>query len=63
MKIVIPGGSGHVVGHIVARHFHAQGHTVTVLSRKPSPEPWQVLPWDGRTRGEWVAALSGCDAW
>jgi hypothetical protein len=60
MKIVIPGGSGQV-GHIVARYFHAQGHTVTVLSRTPAPEPWQVLAWDGHTRGEWVAALNGCD--
>lgn len=60
MKIVIPGGSGQV-GHIVARHFHAQGHAVTVLSRNPSPAPWQVLPWDGHTRGDWVTALNGCD--
>lgn len=60
MKIVIPGGSGQV-GHIVARHFHAQGHIVTVLSRTPAPEPWQVIEWDGRTRGEWVAALNECD--
>jgi uncharacterized protein (TIGR01777 family) len=60
MKIVIPGGSGQV-GHIVARHFHSQGHTVTVLSRRASPEPWEVIEWNGRTRGEWVAALSECD--
>jgi uncharacterized protein len=60
MKIVIPGGSGQV-GHIVARHFHALGHDVTVLSRAPGREPWQALEWDGRTRGEWAAALSGCD--
>ena len=31
MKIVIPGGTGQV-GHILARHFHAQGHDVTVLT-------------------------------
>jgi hypothetical protein len=60
MKIVIPGGSGQV-GHIVARHFLAQGHDVTVLSRRQAPEPWQILPWDGRTRGDWVAALNECD--
>jgi uncharacterized protein (TIGR01777 family) len=41
MKIVIPGGSGQV-GHIVARHFHAQGHDVTVLSR-----PWDRLALNG----------------
>ncbi len=34
MKIVIPGGSGQV-GHILARHFHAEGHAVTVFSHRP----------------------------
>ena len=34
MKVVIPGGSGQV-GTILARHFHRQGHSVTVLSRNP----------------------------
>jgi uncharacterized protein (TIGR01777 family) len=46
MKIVIPGGSGQV-GRILARHFHGKGHAVTVLSRNPRPEPWQVVNWDG----------------
>ena len=36
VKIAIPGGSGQV-GHILERHFHAQGHEVTVLSRTPPP--------------------------
>ena len=36
MKIVIPGGSGQV-GRVLARHFHSQGHAVTVLSRQPRP--------------------------
>ena len=35
MKVVIPGGSGQV-GTILARHFHRQGHSVTVLSRSPA---------------------------
>ena len=38
MKIVIPGGSGQI-GHILARHFHAHGHEVTVLTRNPPPAP------------------------
>ncbi len=42
MRIVIPGGSGQV-GHILARYFHAQGHSVTVLSRRPQPVPWRVI--------------------
>lgn len=56
MKIVIPGGSGQV-GHILCRHFHAQGHQLTVLSRTPRPAPWIEIFWDGETPGEWTAAL------
>jgi uncharacterized protein (TIGR01777 family) len=60
MRIVIPGGSGQV-GHVLARHFHAQGHEVTVLTRTPTPAPWQVLPWDGVTAADWTAALENSD--
>ena len=60
LRIVIPGGSGQV-GHILARHFHALGHHVTVLSRHPRSEPWQVLPWDGLTEGPWIKALDHSD--
>jgi uncharacterized protein (TIGR01777 family) len=60
MKIVIPGGSGQV-GQILARHFHARGHMVTVLSRSPRPAPWRVLSWDGVTPGGWISALEQSD--
>jgi uncharacterized protein (TIGR01777 family) len=60
MKIVIPGGSGQV-GHILARHFHAQGHAVTVFSRRPRPAPWRVVYWDGLTPGPWIADLEESD--
>jgi uncharacterized protein len=60
MRIVIPGGSGQV-GHILARHFHAEGHDVTVLSRTPGDCPWRSLPWDGIRTGDWVDALEGSD--
>ena len=60
MKVVIPGGSGQV-GRILARAFHAEGHSVTVLSRDPSPAPWRVVRWDGSTRGDWVDALEDSD--
>jgi uncharacterized protein len=60
MKIVIPGGSGQI-GTVLARHFHRQGHTVTVLSRDPKPAPWQVMPWDAQTVGPWTAALEQSD--
>jgi uncharacterized protein len=60
MKIVIPGGAGQV-GHLLARHFHAQGHSVIVFSRNPHPAPWRVVPWDGLTLGPWVAELEQSD--
>jgi uncharacterized protein (TIGR01777 family) len=60
MKIVIPGGSGHV-GTLLAQALHKDGHKVTVLSRSPGVAPWGVVPWDGRTLGPWVNELEGCD--
>ena len=60
MKIVIPGGTGQV-GQILARHFHQQGHHVTVLSRRPHAVPWRVIPWDGVTLGPWIEELDRCD--
>jgi uncharacterized protein (TIGR01777 family) len=60
MRIVIPGGSGQV-GTILARHFYAQGHVVTVLSRNPQPAPWRVVSWDGLTPGDWTGDLEQSD--
>ena len=60
MKVVIPGGSGQI-GTILARHFHAEGHGVVVLSRSPSPAAWRVVPWDAATVGPWAAELDGAD--
>jgi uncharacterized protein (TIGR01777 family) len=60
MKIVIPGGSGQV-GSILARHFHAGGHQVTVFSRSPRPAPWRVIFWDGSSPGDWVTDLAQSD--
>ena len=66
MKIVIPGGSGQV-GHILARHFQAQGHAVTVLSRHPRSAPWprstqwKEVSWDGVTAGDWTRELESSD--
>ena len=60
LHIVIPGGSGQV-GQILARHFHGSGHAITVLSRRPGPEPWQVLAWNGRDLGNWAQAIDGAD--
>jgi len=60
LRIVIPGGSGQV-GNVLARHFHGQGHSVTVLSRRPEPSSWEVLPWNGRELGAWTNAIDGAD--
>lgn len=60
MRVVIPGGSGQV-GHILARHFHSQGHDVTVLARSPKPSPWHTLYWDGAHEGDWISSLEGAD--
>jgi hypothetical protein len=64
MRILIPGGSGQV-GTILARHLHAVGHQVTVLSRTPqahAANPWRTLAWDGLTRGPWTAEIDRSDA-
>ena len=64
MRILLPGGSGQI-GTLLARHLHAHGHEVTVLSRSPAAheqQPWRTLPWDGETAGSWVNALNEADA-
>ena len=61
MRIVIPGGSGQV-GQILARHFHARGDAVTVLSRAPRPAPWKTLQWDAKHLGPWTGEINGADA-
>jgi uncharacterized protein (TIGR01777 family) len=58
MKIVIPGGSGHL-GTALTRSLRGAGHSVTILSRNvESPG----LLWDGRTLGAWAMAVDGADA-
>ena len=60
LKVVIPGGSGHV-GTILARAFHGGGDDVVVLSRRPDARPWRVIAWDGATLGHWQREIDGCD--
>src|SRR6478752_10645796 len=60
MKVVIPGGSGQV-GSLLARAFHADGHEVVVLSRRPGRKPWRVAEWDGATLGAWQREIDDCD--
>ncbi len=66
MKIVIPGGSGQV-GTLLARHLHAGGHEVVVLSRRSAshqkPTPWRVASWDACTLDPaWTSELDGAGA-
>jgi uncharacterized protein (TIGR01777 family) len=49
------------VGRVLARYFHAKGHAITVFSRSPSPAPWPVVAWDGRTPGDWIQHLEQSD--
>jgi uncharacterized protein (TIGR01777 family) len=60
LRIVIPGGSGQI-GRILARHFHAQGHAVTVLARHPAVVPWRTVLWDAQEPGGWAHELDGAD--
>lgn len=58
--IVIPGGSGQV-GQVLARHFHEQGHSVTVIARHPKPAEWQTISWDAAHLDRWALAIDGAD--
>ncbi len=57
MKIVIPGGTGHV-GRVLSRSLRARGHNVVLLSRGKSNDA-RVVQWDGRTLGPWASELDG----
>lgn len=62
LRIVIPGGSGQI-GTMLARAFHARGHRVTVLTRRPTRQlPWHCVHWDGHSQGKWQDELEGADA-
>jgi uncharacterized protein (TIGR01777 family) len=60
MKIVIPGGSGHL-GTLLARQFHRRGDQVVVLSRAPHASRWRTVAWDGCTPGDWTREIDGAD--
>ena len=59
MKIVIPGGSGHL-GTLLARAFYPQ-HEVVVLSRHRALRPWRTVAWDGVNLGSWAGEIDGAD--
>lgn len=60
LQIVITGGTGQI-GHLLARHFHEQGHAVTAIARHPKPAEWPVIAWNATDLGPWTQALEGAD--
>jgi uncharacterized protein (TIGR01777 family) len=63
MKVVIPGGTGHV-GAVLRRALVARGHEVVVLSRHPETleDGVRHVVWDGSTLGPWAEEIDGADA-
>lgn len=57
MKIVIPGGTGHL-GSILTAAFRRRGDEVVLLSRNVEAP---ARRWDGRTLGDWADELDGAD--
>jgi len=60
LRIVIPGGTG-VVGTLLARHFHEQGHALSTITRFPKPGPGESVHWDGETMGHWASSFEDAD--
>ena len=60
LRIVIPGGSGHI-GHILARRFHNLEDKVTVVSRHAEEKPWRTVLWNAREIGAWAREFDGAD--
>ncbi|MCR6483972.1 TIGR01777 family oxidoreductase [Amycolatopsis sp. OK19-0408] len=62
MKVVIPGGTGHL-GRVLSRSLVGRGHEVVVLTRREAePEPGvRHVRWDGRGAGKWTHEIDGGD--
>jgi uncharacterized protein (TIGR01777 family) len=56
MKIVIPGGTGHV-GAVLNRVFAAAGDEVVIVTRRPGRDGH--VAWDGETMGPWAGVIDG----
>ncbi|MBL1075456.1 DUF1731 domain-containing protein [Nocardia sp. 2] len=57
LSVVIAGGTG-ALGRAIAADLTCRGHRVTILTRGVAAElPYPQVIWDGRTVGEWAAAL------
>lgn len=60
LRVVIPGGTGQL-GQLLARHFHEQGHSVTVVARHPTPSEWKTVRWNAYDLGDWAEEINGSD--
>ncbi|WP_410674345.1 TIGR01777 family oxidoreductase [Amycolatopsis sp. cmx-4-68] len=62
MKVVIPGGTGHL-GRVLSRRLGDRGDEVVVLTRGDAPPEAGVrhVRWDGRSAGPWTDEIDGCD--
>ena len=60
LRIVLPGGSGQG-GALLARYFQSKGHSVVVLTRRPTQAPWKVVQWDAVSIGPWAGEIDGAD--
>ncbi|MEA2639210.1 MAG: uncharacterized protein QOF51_604, partial [Chloroflexota bacterium] len=60
MKVVIPGGTGHL-GELLVRALGERGDEVVVLTRNPAGHD-HAVSWDGRTLGPWASEIDGADA-
>ncbi|WP_067703614.1 DUF1731 domain-containing protein [Nocardia jejuensis] len=57
LTAVIAGGTG-ALGRKIAADLTCRGHRVSILTRRADPAlPYTQYEWDGRTVGDWVAAL------
>jgi hypothetical protein len=63
MKIVLPGGTGHI-GKFLSRALAARGHEVVVLTRgdnRALGAGVRGVRWDGSTLGTWVSEVDRAD--
>lgn len=58
MRVLMPGGSGHV-GQSLRRYLEPKGWTFRILSRHPRSA--EEVFWDGRSLGSWAAEIDNCD--